>query len=129
VRKCEVLGTIGLHHCGEAPAEKVEAYAQYPWTSVELGFGSNLRRARELIIHPKLGPVPFSCRISPYRMLNQPADQIRRDVEWICDQAKGDPVSINVVGIPLGTPDENLWAMFNAVQEYNKQKEMELEDE
>ncbi|HMF33511.1 MAG TPA: uroporphyrinogen decarboxylase family protein, partial [Candidatus Lokiarchaeia archaeon] len=129
VRKCEVLGAIGLHHCGEAPTEKIEAYAQYPWTSVELGFGSDLKRARELFVHPRLGPVPFSCRISPYRMLNQTADQIRQDVEWICANAKGGPVSINVVGVPLGTPEENLWAMYDAVQDFNKQKEMELENE
>ncbi len=129
VKKCEVLGNIGLHHCGEASSEKIEAYAHYPWTSVELGFGSDLKRARQLFIHPKLGPVPFSCRVSPYRMLNQPAEQIRKDVEWICENAKGGPVSINVVGVPLGTPVENLWVMYNAVQAYNKQKEAEIESE
>ncbi len=128
VKKCEVLGNVGLHHCGVAPAEKLEAYAHYPWTNVELGFGSDLKRARQLFIHPKLGPVPFSCRISPFRMLNQPAKQIRKDVEWICENAKGGLVSINVVGIPLGTKDENLWAMYNAVEDYNKRKEAEMEE-
>ncbi len=128
VKKCEVLGSLGLHHCGEAAAEKLEAYASYPWTNIELGFGSDLKRARQLFIHPKLGPVPFSCRISPYRMLNQPADQIRKDVEWICENAKGGPVSINVVGVPLGTSDENLWSMYNAVQDYNRKKEAEMEN-
>ncbi|MHA1733599.1 MAG: hypothetical protein ACTSU5_16750 [Promethearchaeota archaeon] len=130
VRRLEVLGDrIRLHHCGEANTDKVEAYAQYPFHEVEFGFGSDLKRARELFVHPVAGPVQMSCRVSPYRMLNQPAGQIYRDVEWILEQVRGGPASVNVVGVPLGAPDENLLAMRAAVDDYNAMKERELEEE
>lgn len=129
VKKCEALGDrIRLHHCGLATTEKIETYAQYPFKSVEFGFGSDLKRARDLFIHPKLGPVDISCRVSPYRMLNQPAEQIKADIKWIIENAKGGPMSINCVGVPWQTPEANLWALWNSVEEYNKSKEDEDED-
>ncbi len=40
IQKLEVFGkSVGLHHCGEANTDKIEAYAQYPWSHAELGFG------------------------------------------------------------------------------------------
>lgn len=129
VKKCEVLGEAGLHHCGEAPTEKIEAYAKYPWRNVTFGFGSDLKLARKLMIHPKLGPIQFGCRISPFRMLNQPAEQITKDVEWILENVKGGPAGIHLVGCPNGTPEENLWALWNAVKAYNDKKAEEEEEE
>jgi uroporphyrinogen-III decarboxylase len=61
-------------------------------------------------------------------MLNQPAEQITKDVNWIIENAKGGPVSINVVGVPKDTPNENIYAMRDAVEAYNKKKEEEDED-
>lgn len=130
IKKQEILGKhIRIHHCGLANSEKIEAFAQYPWSEAEFGFGSDLKRARELFIHKETGPVSFSCRVSPYRMLNQSATQITEDVNWIIQQAKGGPMSINVVGIPYGTPDANIHAMLNAVENFNIQKEREMEEE
>jgi uroporphyrinogen-III decarboxylase len=130
VKKCEILGDdIRMHHCGEANRDRIEAYSAYPWTSVELGFGSDLKFARQKFIHPKRGPVPFSCRVSPYRMLNQSADQIEKDINWILDTAKGGPVSISCVGVPYQTPEANIWAFWNTIEAYNKKKAEEEEDE
>jgi len=130
IKKLEILGkNINLHHCGEASAAKIDAFAQYPWSQVELGFGSDLKHAREKFIHPQLGPVHFSCRISPYRMLNQPTSQITQDVEWILQNVKGGSASINVVGCPNGTPDVNLEAYFGAINAYNSQKEAEMDED
>ncbi len=127
IEKCrEELGNgVRLHHCGKADANMMDSYKKIQWNSLEFGFGSDLTYARQNFINPKLGPLDISCRISPYRMLNQTTDQIRRDVESITSQIKGGPVSINVVGCPNNTPDENLWALWNAVQAYNKKKEEE----
>ncbi|GAB4312352.1 MAG: hypothetical protein Kow0069_13110 [Promethearchaeota archaeon] len=123
----ELGGPARLHHCGEANEQKVETYAQFPWASVELGFGSALRRARELFVSPRYGPLNLSCRVSPYRLLNQPAAQVRRDVEWILSEVRGGPANVSVVGVPLGTPDGNLRAMRAAVDAYNERKAAELE--
>jgi len=34
-----------------------------------------------------------------------------------------------VVGCPYGTPDENVYALWNAVNDFNKRKEEELDAE
>ena len=125
LKRCSVLGELGLHHCGLASPEKLDALAEWPWTGVEWGFGTDLKHARQKYISPRLGPLPFSCRISPYRMLNQPQNQITADVNWIIDNVGGGPTSINVVGIPWKTPDENIMAMKNAVEAYNAKKAAE----
>ncbi len=131
IAKCEgKLGEhVGLHHCGEASTDKIEAYARYPWRSATFGFGSDLRRARELMVHPRLGPIELQCRVSPYRMLNQPAPRIREDIEWITAQVRGGPASIHLVGCPNDTPVENIHALREAVLVYNTAREREEEQE
>lgn len=116
------FGDLRLHHCGEANHERIDAYSQVRFREVEFGFGTDIKYVREKFIHPKLGPVHISCRISPYRMLNQKAQQIKNDVEYLLDAGKGGPMNIAVVGTPLNTPDENIHALWNTVQEYNKRK-------
>jgi uroporphyrinogen-III decarboxylase len=130
VKKCEALGDrIRLHHCGQADSDRIQAYAEYQWSTVEFGFGSDLKLARELMGSKKYGPIDISCRVSPYRMLNQTAEQIKKDIEWIIDNATGGPMSINCVGVPWKTPEDNLWAMYNTIQEFHKKKEAEMEDD
>lgn len=128
-RMMEELGnSIRLHHCGQANSDKIRSYAQIQWNDLEFGFGSDLKLVRELFNYPKTGPVHISCRISPYRMLNQTKEQIEQDVNWIIENAKGGPMSINVVGVPYNTPEANLWTLWNTVQAYNKKKELESEE-
>lgn len=119
IHKIATLGSLSLHHCGEANSEKIRIYSKYPWRSVEFGFGSDLKLARQLMHYPKGIPIPFSCRISPYRMLNQSAEQIREDISWILQNAKGGPVSISCVGVPLNTPEENIWTFYRTIEAYN----------
>lgn len=122
LEKCKVLGEMGLHHCGVATNEMLDNYARWPWTNAEWGFGTDLAHARRAFISPKMGPLPFSCRISPYRMLNQPAAQITADVNRILDGVQGGAARIAVVGTPWKTPDENILAMKHAVDAYNRRK-------
>ncbi len=122
LEKCKALGEMGLHHCGVATNEMLCNYASWPWINVEWGFGTDLKHARQLFVSPKIGPLPFSCRISPYRMLNQPASQITADVNWIIDNVQGGPARIAVVGTPWKTPEENIFAMKAAADAYNKRK-------
>nr|MDO8086655.1 uroporphyrinogen decarboxylase family protein [Candidatus Sigynarchaeum springense] len=122
LEKCKALGDMGLHHCGVATNDMLDNYALWPWTSVEWGFGTDLGYARQRFISSKTGPLPFSCRVSPYRMLNQPASQITADVNWIIEGVQGGPARVAVVGIPWKTPDENIFAMKRAVDAYNRKK-------
>lgn len=130
IERCrsELGDGVRLHHCGKADGNKIKSYAQLKWNDCEFGFGSDLKLARKTFDYPDLGPINISCRVSPFRMLNQPAAQIREDINWIIENAKGGPMRINCVGVPHGTPEENLWAMWDAVQDYNKKK-AEEEDE
>jgi uroporphyrinogen-III decarboxylase len=119
--RVEELGRLRLHHCGLADTRKIETYAQYPrWTSVEFGFGSDLKRARELFQSEESGPLSISCRFSPYRMLNQTAEQVYQDVNTIIEGARRGPMSIACVGVPWQTPEANIRAMWQAVEDYHK---------
>jgi uroporphyrinogen-III decarboxylase len=119
LHKISALGSISLHHCGEANSEKIKSYSKYPWRSAEFGFGSDLKLARQIMHYPKGLPLPFSCRISPYRMLNQSSSQIQQDIAWILQNAKGGPISISCVGVPLNTPEENIWTFYRTIEAYN----------
>ena len=120
---------IRLHHCGEANKDQLDAYSAVDWLGVEFGFGSDLKHAREIFDTPKTGPLDLSCRISPYRMLNQTPEQIKMDVQTIIDGVQGGPASIGLVGCPNDVPIENLNALWDAVQDYIKKKEEEEDDD
>jgi uroporphyrinogen-III decarboxylase len=132
VYKCEVLGPIYFHHCGVMDAKKIEAFSAYPWTGVEMGFGSDYIAARKAFnqVDKKnriIGPLSFQCRVSPFRILNQTPEVIKNDVVTILDGVKGGPASVSCVGIPFNTPEENIDAYYNTIQEYNRKKEEEEE--
>ncbi|HME51086.1 MAG TPA: uroporphyrinogen decarboxylase family protein [Candidatus Lokiarchaeia archaeon] len=129
LEQCAVLGEMGLHYCGMATNDQLDAYAEWPWTAVEFGFGTDLAHARQLFISKTRGPLSFSCRVSPFRMLNQSATQITADVNWIIDHVTGGLTSINVVGIPWKTPEENIMAMKYAVDAFNARKAAEEGEE
>nr|MDO8109656.1 uroporphyrinogen decarboxylase family protein [Candidatus Sigynarchaeota archaeon] len=114
------LGPMRLHSCGESTAN-LEAFSKLGnITWAEFGFGTDLKKARRL-----LGPVDFSCRIAPKRLLSLDQGQIRADVEYIIDGVKGGPSSICSVGVDHGTPRENLLAAMSRVKQYNDEKALE----
>jgi uroporphyrinogen-III decarboxylase len=110
-----------LHSCG-ASTHNLEAFSKFKIVWAEFGFGTDLKMARRLLVQPGIGPVPFSCRINPKRLLSLKPGDIVNDVESILDGAKGGPASIASVGVDHGTPRENLLAAMNRVKQYNEQK-------
>ncbi|MFX0099795.1 MAG: uroporphyrinogen decarboxylase family protein [Candidatus Hodarchaeota archaeon] len=130
IEKCaKELGPVGLHHCGVANHDQLDAYSEVDFTGVEFGFGTDIHHARVNFLNNERGLINISCRMSPYRMLNQSAEQIKKDIEWLIEVGKGGPQSINVVGCPHGTPDENVFAYWNTIEEYNHRKEEEEEED
>lgn len=130
VQKCEAaFGPSRLHHCGIANNEQIDAYSAITWEGLEFGFETDISYARKKIVNEKVGPLNISCRISPYRMLNQPKTQIEDDVDWLVEKGKGGPQRIAVVGCPYGTSDENIFALWHRVEYHNKRKEEELDEE
>jgi uroporphyrinogen-III decarboxylase len=120
----EALGPMGLHSCGES-TRNLDVFAKFNITWAEFGFGTDLKKARRLLISQSAGPVPFSCRISPKRLLSLQPTQIETDVEFILDGVRGGPASIASVGVDHVTPRENLLAAMNRVSRYNEEKAKE----
>ncbi|MBD3187081.1 hypothetical protein GF325_09655 [Candidatus Bathyarchaeota archaeon] len=123
------LGPVSLHHCGVANAAQLQAYSEITWQGLEFGFGTDICMARRTITNEKLGPLNISCRMSPYRMLNQNAAQIKADVEWLIEKGVGGPQRIAVVGCPHGTPDKNIYAMWDTIEAHNRRKAEEEGEE
>jgi hypothetical protein len=123
-RCADELGPMRLHSCGES-THNLEAFSKFNIVWAEFGFGTDLKKARRLLVQHDIGPVPFSCRINPKRLLSlKPAD-IVKDVEFILDGVKGGPASIASVGVDHGTPRENLLAAMDRVKQYNDEKAAE----
>jgi uroporphyrinogen-III decarboxylase len=96
---------LGIHHCGSVN-EVLLGYAKVRHLKfVEIGFGSDVRRCREV-----LGPeVAVNARISPVLMKNGTTEAVAAEVRRLIDE--GAPLhnfSIDSVGLTDGTPDENV---------------------
>lgn len=108
---------FGIHHCGSVD-QVLTGYAQVRHLQfVEIGFGSDVRRAREVF-----GPqVAINARISPVLMKNGTPEEIAAEVKRLVDQ--GAPLhnfSIDTVGLTHGTPDENVKAARKTAAECGK---------
>lgn len=115
------LGPMNLHSCGES-TKNLHAFKKFDIVSAEFGFGTDLSLARQLLVHPTLGPLEFSCRLEPKRMLSLRPATIVKDVEFILHGVKGGPATIRSVGVDVGTPRENLIAAVDRVNAYNEEK-------
>jgi uroporphyrinogen-III decarboxylase len=124
------LGPVRIHSCGLTTNVKLDIIATFPnLASVELGFGTDLKYARQVFQSKERGRLPISARVEPKRMMNEPPSQIRADVNWIIENAKGGPLSINCVGVPYETPKENILAMYKTCWEYDERHAKELDED
>jgi uroporphyrinogen-III decarboxylase len=108
---------LAIHHCGSVN-QVLEGYAKVRHLEfVEIGFGSDVRRARQV-----LGPdVAVNARISPVLMKNGTPEEVAAEVRSLIDQ--GPPLrnfSIDTVGLTFGTPDENVKAARRTAAEYGR---------
>jgi len=95
----------GIHHCGSVN-EVLDGYAKVRHLRfVEIGFGSDVRRARKVF-----GPeVAVNARISPVLMKNGTQEEVAAEVRrLIVEGAPLQNFSIDTVGLTYGTPDENV---------------------
>jgi hypothetical protein len=110
------LQPFGIHHCGDNLQRVAAEYAKLPLVYCEVGWGSDAARVREA-----LPEVFLNLRLSPIRMLQCTPQEIAADTEKLL-QAAGPLEKIGVCCINLdhGTPDENLFAMFEVIQRHRR---------
>jgi uroporphyrinogen-III decarboxylase len=105
----EELAPYGIHHCGDNLHLYAPYYARLRVVFCDVGWGSDVARCRR-----ELPNAFLNLRLSPVRMLQCTAAEIRRDAEQLL-AAEGDTRNVGLCCINMdhGTPDENVRAMLD----------------
>jgi len=104
----------GIHHCGDNLHLHAKAYAQLPLTFIDVGWGSDVAECRRA-----LPQVFLNLRLSPVRMLTCSPVEIAADTRKLLqDAAPLELAGVCCINMDYGTPDENIFAMVEVVEEY-----------
>jgi hypothetical protein len=110
-RLAETFGALGVHNCAWAADPYFEHYAALPDLQyIDMGLGSDLRRAREVFPRARR-----ALMYTPMDLANKTVAAIHADVERIArDYA---PCDLVVADIEAGTPDERVRTMLEVCAE------------
>ncbi len=112
----EKLQPFGIHHCGDNLHRVAAEYAKLPLAYVEAGWGSDIARVREALPN-----VFLNLRLSPIRMLQCTPQEIAQDTENLLRVAAPlEKVGLCCINLDHGTPDANLFAMFEVIERYRR---------
>ena len=107
-RLTEELAPYGIHHCGDNLQLFAPCYARLPVVFFDVGWGSDVTRCRQ-----ELPGAFLNLRLSPVRMLQCSAAEIRHDAEQLLAAAGNTRnVGLCCINLDYGTPDENVRAML-----------------
>jgi uroporphyrinogen-III decarboxylase len=107
---------FGVHHCGDNTHHIAPAYAELPLCYLEVGWGSDVAACRQA-----LPGVFLNLRLSPVRMLQSTPGEIAADLEALLLAAGPlEQVGLCCINMDHGTPDDNLWAIFDVVRRYRE---------
>lgn len=111
----------GIHHCGDNLHKVAPIYAELPLTMVDVGWGSDVTAVQQSLPHTFL-----NLRLNPVRMLQATPQEIAADTENLL-QAAGplENVGICCINMDYGTPDENIFAMYEVVEKYRQKGKIE----
>lgn len=113
-RMAERILPYGIHHCGDNLHKIAPVYAELPLTMVDVGWGSDVAAVREAL------PDAFlNLRLNPVRMLQATPQEIAANTESLL-RAAGPLESAGVccINMDYGTPDDNIFAMYQVVERY-----------
>ncbi len=112
----ERLQPFGIHHCGDNLHRVAAEYAKLPLAYVEVGWGSDVACVRET-----LPDVFLNLRLSPIRLLQCTPQEIAQDTERLLRAAGPlEKVGVCCINLDHGTPDDNLFAMFEVIERYRR---------
>jgi uroporphyrinogen-III decarboxylase len=108
----------GIHHCGDNLHKVAPVYAELPLTMVDVGWGSDVAAVKEA-----LPGVFLNLRLNPVRMLTATPGEIAADTELLL-RAVGSLENVGVccINMDYGTPDENIFSMFQVVQRFREEQ-------
>lgn len=115
-KMAERLQPFGIHHCGSNLHIVAAEYAKLSPAFVDVGWGADVARCRELL------PDAFlNLRLSPVRMLTCAPREVADDTEGLLRAAGSlENVGVCCINMDHGTPDENIFAMFEVIERYRK---------
>jgi uroporphyrinogen-III decarboxylase len=116
LRMAARIQPFGVHHCGDNTHRIAPAYAELPICYLEVGWGSDVAACREAL------PDAFlNLRLSPVRMLQATPQTIAEDTDKLL-RAAGPlgQVGVCCINMDAGTPDDNLFAMFEVIERYRR---------
>jgi uroporphyrinogen-III decarboxylase len=116
MKMAQRLQPFGIHHCGNNLERYAKAYAELPLEFIDVGWGSDVAACRQALPNAF-----FNLRLSPLRMLTCTPQEIASDTEYLLSAA-GD---LNLAGVccinmDYGTPDENIFSMFEVVEKFRQ---------
>ena len=105
---------FGIHHCGDNAHRMAPIYAELPVCYLEVGWGSDVAACRKA-----LSDAFLNLRLNPVRMLQCTPREVAEDTEKLLLAAGPlEQVGLCCINMDAGTPDDNIWAMFEVVQRY-----------
>jgi uroporphyrinogen-III decarboxylase len=117
-RMAQRIRPFGIHHCGSNLHKIAPAYAELSPVMVDVGWGSDVASVRKALPHTFL-----NLRLNPVRMLQKKPHEIAADTENLLAAAGSlDRVGICCINMDYGTPDENIFAMYDVVQRFRHRK-------
>jgi uroporphyrinogen-III decarboxylase len=107
---------FGIHHCGDNAHKMAPEYAKLPLRYLEVGWGSDVAACRKA-----LPDVFLNLRLNPVRMLQGTPEELAGDTEQLLLSAGPlEQVGVCCINMDDGTPDDNIFAMFEVVQRYRR---------
>jgi hypothetical protein len=107
---------FGVHHCGDNTHRIAPDYARLPLRYLEVGWGSDVAACRRA-----LPDVFLNLRLSPVRLLQASPHEIAADAEALLLAAGPlEQVGVCCINLDHGTPDDNIWAMFDVIRRYRQ---------
>ena len=115
-RMASRIQPFGIHHCGDNMHRVAAAYAELGIAFADVGWGSDVAACRAAL------PDAFlNLRLSPIRMLQCTPAEMAADAERLL-QAAGplDQVGLCCINMDYGTPDDNIFAVYEVVERYRR---------
>lgn len=108
------LQPYGIHHCGDNMHRFSDIYNQVPSHFFDVGWGSDVKKCSQIFTRAFL-----NLRLSPVRLLQCGSEEIYQDTFSVLQSTnRFVNVGICCINMDAGTPDENVRAIYHAVEDY-----------